>query len=1130
MSSAEAHSESAIDGLYPRAPGGVPDDLARATGAYRARAWLSVVSLGGFLLLYFGGAAFFAWSAVDLVRRGLLAPKDGIWLILAGMVALVAVFMAKGLYFIKRIELAGLTEITAAEQPLLFAFLHRLTEETGAPHPYRVYLSNRVNAAVFYDLTILNLLYPSKKNLEIGLPLINALTLTEFKAVLGHEFGHFSQRSTAIGRWVYLAQQITVQIIFRRDALDAFAVKLSIYPLRVLIGPFVIFQLMAALIGWWLRVTFWSIRTLADALYRAVALLQRALSRQQELQADLVAVSVSGSDALVHALHKLPAAEEAWNRVCGLVNEEIARGKHVPDAYALQMLAVDEMRRVLAQPDYGRTPPLPETDRASHRVFTQQIGRPPELWMTHPSYVDREANCKRRYVAAALDERSAWVLFEAAAELRRHSTLQIAPVPVTAQELSAEEASTRLSSQFARPSLDRRYRGAYVGRAIARRAPNPADLYGAPPAPEQVGTALAAVYPETLEDELQQLRDLVTERDGLVAIRDGRLEPPDGVIRFRDRTLTQDELAPVIDQVNAQLTAAIDAVEAHDRRCRAAVRAAAAVVGGGWDVYLTGLVQVLHYAEHCEAALMEYRLSLTNTMIRETKAGSIKGEGLNRVVTAGSALLSLLTELHRHSDELRLDPGLRIRLGFAEWPLKPTGPGMSQPAAAGFMEWLKAYDAAHARYVALYARLHWSTLDQLLATEATVAECFREGIAAVPAPAPSTTPARYPVHLIAQTSGDPRPRWRRRLSSASVTVRASALVATAVAMVGLLVAVAIGARGGAEGWLAVALSAHPSGERAPRAGVGGPEPLPSGIDHFNCGLALFNGRGVAKDPIEAAVHFRAAAEAGVPQAQFMYGEQLRTGAGIARDPVQAVEWFRKAATLNEVHAQAALGFALQSGQGVPANRAEALAWYQKAATAGHIGAQYNLAVMYFNGQGMPHRDLTQALHWLELAARQKSSIAELALGDLYVRGEGVSHDLVRGVALVRDAADQRLPGAQVTLGDYYAQGLGLTKNPVVAVYWYRRAADLQDPLGQFRLASAYYEGTGVAKDHSEAFRWFLKAARQGNAAAEFNLSVLYRLGDGVGKNEEEAGRWGKRAADQHFKPDLNAAGTGEAKH
>ena len=53
-------------------------------------------------------------------------------------------------------------------------YLEALLSKAGAPRPHKVYVSPRVNAAVFYDLSILNLVLPSKKNLEIGLGLVNA--------------------------------------------------------------------------------------------------------------------------------------------------------------------------------------------------------------------------------------------------------------------------------------------------------------------------------------------------------------------------------------------------------------------------------------------------------------------------------------------------------------------------------------------------------------------------------------------------------------------------------------------------------------------------------------------------------------------------------------------------------------------------------------------------------------------------------------------------------------------------------------------------------------------------------------------------------------------------------------------
>ena len=130
--------------------------------------------------------------------------------------------MFKALFFVRYSGAVTDIEIKPAQHPRLFAFLNRLADEAGAPRPYRVFVSSRVNAAVFYDLSILNLLIPSRKNLEIGLALVNVLDLGQFKAVLAHEFGHFAQRTMAVGRWVYIAQQITAQIIHRRDVLDRF--------------------------------------------------------------------------------------------------------------------------------------------------------------------------------------------------------------------------------------------------------------------------------------------------------------------------------------------------------------------------------------------------------------------------------------------------------------------------------------------------------------------------------------------------------------------------------------------------------------------------------------------------------------------------------------------------------------------------------------------------------------------------------------------------------------------------------------------------------------------------------------------------------------------------------------------
>jgi hypothetical protein len=74
--------------------------------------------------------------------------------------------MIKALLFVKKGNIEQEYEVTTASELQLIAFLNRLADETGAPRPHRVFLSPRVNACVFYDLSLLNFIFPSKKILK----------------------------------------------------------------------------------------------------------------------------------------------------------------------------------------------------------------------------------------------------------------------------------------------------------------------------------------------------------------------------------------------------------------------------------------------------------------------------------------------------------------------------------------------------------------------------------------------------------------------------------------------------------------------------------------------------------------------------------------------------------------------------------------------------------------------------------------------------------------------------------------------------------------------------------------------------------------------------------------------------
>lgn len=255
--------------LYPAGPADVPADITAPTPSYKRSTWLAFGGLLGFVLLYLGLTAYFGWLFVRLVRDAMHGSEP----FLAGLLAIAPLFfflfLVRGLFIGKGKDDPTSVEIREEDEPALFAFVRRIADETGAPRPHRVFLSARVNAAVFYDLSFWNLIFPSKKNLEIGLGLVNVLTLDELKAVIAHEFGHFGQRTMAIGRWVYTAQQIAGHIIVTRGWLDKVLTFISHIDLRV------------AWIGWIMRLFVWAIRAVLDTAFRVIVLAHRALTREK---------------------------------------------------------------------------------------------------------------------------------------------------------------------------------------------------------------------------------------------------------------------------------------------------------------------------------------------------------------------------------------------------------------------------------------------------------------------------------------------------------------------------------------------------------------------------------------------------------------------------------------------------------------------------------------------------------------------------------------------------------------------------------------------------------------------------------------------------------------------------------
>ena len=734
--------------VFPPPPAAVPPGLTAPSKSYRRHAWLALGGLLAFVALYLGLTGYLGWMVWRLLGNALLHGGNVFGAALLSVPALFFLaFLVRGLFVVKHSADPTLVELDPEKQPTLFAFIMKLADDTGAPRPHKVFLSGRVNAAVFYDLSFWNLLFPSKKNLELGLGLINALTLDELKAVVAHEYGHFAQKTMAVGRWVYVAQQIAGHVVMSRGLFDRMLQGLSRIDIRI------------AWVGWIGRLFVWAIRAVLDTAFRLVVLAHRALGREMEFNADLVAVSVSGSDSLVHALHRLGPADEAWEEAVSFAAEELSAGRDVDDLFVLQTAALGHLRRILDEPDFGQTPQRPGAD-TTFRVFDAKLAQPPKMWMTHPPNREREDGAKAAYVPSPLDARPAWTLFADVDAVRREVTAKL--FEPAKQRRAENPPSTnppqpegtlleRFAKRFSRPALDPRYRGVYLGRSIIAFHGDARGLIGPVPSlgPAEVQRALDGLYPDGLKGELASYRERREEEVLLEGLQDGVLTAPGGVIRYRGRELRRKELPRVLDSVRAERKDIEQRILEHDRACRATHLAAARLVGHGWDAHLEGLVKLLHFAGQSLRNLGDAHGHLHHVLNIVLADGNVSNAERRRVLASADDLHLVMTTLWANTRALALPADVKATFeGAGGFTALAEDLGLNEPNEQNLGDWLKVMEGWAQGAMGDLKVLADVTLDRLLEVERDVAHWATDGGDVADAPAAARVPAAYATCVV----------------------------------------------------------------------------------------------------------------------------------------------------------------------------------------------------------------------------------------------------------------------------------------------------------------------------------------------------------------------------------------------
>ena len=245
--------------------------MTRGTAVFATiRAVVSLLALIGFYV--------FAVGLIAGIMIGAFQLKDD----LPGMPWVIAVTAGAGLIVLGslwtlatwRPGLQPGVDVTPEEAPELWALVTELSEATHTRGPEQVRLIGDVNAAVSEDARFFGL-FGGPRRMYLGVPLLLGLSVSQLRAVLAHEFGHFSGTHTRLGPLAYRGWQAIVSTVQQLQG------NVFQWPLRV----YMVFYI----------------------------LLSRGMSRSQEREADRLMVQIDGRANAQAALREVYVLTLYWS-------------------------------------------------------------------------------------------------------------------------------------------------------------------------------------------------------------------------------------------------------------------------------------------------------------------------------------------------------------------------------------------------------------------------------------------------------------------------------------------------------------------------------------------------------------------------------------------------------------------------------------------------------------------------------------------------------------------------------------------------------------------------------------------------------------------------------------------------
>lgn len=218
---------------------------------------------------------------------------------------------------------------------------------------------------------------------------------------------------------------------------------------------------------------------------------------------------------------------------------------------------------------------------------------------------------------------------------------------------------------------------------------------------------------------------------------------------------------------------------------------------------------------------------------------------------------------------------------------------------------------------------------------------------------------------------------------------------------------------------------------------------------------------------------------------------------------RAYELFRQAAELGSAEADFELAL-IYSGDGFLHNMNRARTRLERAAASGHSEALFRMGTAYRHGEFEVEQDFEKALVLLSQAAEKGHAPAQMELGQMHTRGQGVKADPEEAFRWFMRAAQQGYAPAQNNIGIFYLSGAGVEASVAEGLKWLELAAGNGIEVAQYNLGAGYYEGEWGEKDYARAFQYFDQLGRKGKPVGLRMVGLQYLQGQGVEQDEAAA--------------------------